>query len=50
MEDEIPLTLAVSFEDLPDDYAASEAELELIASFLPALLKEMIAQSDTEGG
>lgn len=49
MEDEFPLTLAVSFEDLPDNQPASAAELELIASLLPELLKEMLSDGETEG-
>ena len=44
-----PLTLAVRFKDLPDNYPASGAELDLIASFLPERLKEMLTQSDTDG-
>jgi hypothetical protein len=49
VKDESLLSLAVSFEGLPDDDPASGAELELIASFLPELLREMLAQSEVEG-
>ena len=49
VEDESPLALAVSFDNLPDTCPASGAELELIALFLPELLQEMLSQPETEG-
>ena len=49
MKDESRLTPAVSFEAAMDNYPASAEELVLVAAFLPELLKEMLAQPDTEG-
>lgn len=49
VEDESPLALAVSFQNLPDNCPASAAELEPIESFVPEPLKEMLGQADMEG-
>lgn len=49
MEDDTALAPAVSSENLPDNSPASGAVLELIASFLPELLKEMLLDEETEG-
>ena len=49
MEDQSPLALAVSFQNLPDNCPASAAELEPIESFVPELLKELLVQADMEG-
>jgi hypothetical protein len=47
VEDKSPLTLAVSFDNLPDNCPASAAEWGLIASLLPELLKEMLSDEET---
>ena len=41
--------IAVSFDKSMDKRPASAEELELIATLLPELLKEMLMQPDTEG-
>lgn len=48
MEDQCPLALAVSFDHRMDNRPVSDDELELIAAFLPELLKEMLLDEETE--
>ena len=49
MKNDSKLTIPVNFDNAIESRAASAAELDLIASLLPELLKEMLTQPDTEG-
>jgi hypothetical protein len=49
VENDSGLTIAVSFDNTIENHPAGAEELALIAAFLPELVKEMLAQPETDG-